>query len=401
MKIVLVSQEYPPETAHGGIASQTFLKAHGLARMGHEVIVLSHSLDERTQETLDGSVRVIRIPGFDDTMTLNNEEVRWLDYSGRVATKLNELNVRLAIDLIDFVEWGGEGFIYLLNRTEWNRVPCIVHLQGPIVMLSQMLGWPEKTSEFFRVGSFMEGTCLRLADAVYSSSRYSADWCLRSYTLEHETIPVIHAGVDTKQFFLRNLLKAENPTIVFVGRIAESKGAVVLFQAALQLAKEIQNLRLQMIGRCDDDLLDRLHKEARDASFPDLLDTPGFISKEELPDFLSPAHVFAAPSFCEGGPGFVYLEAMACGIPVIGCSGSGIDEIVSSGENGILVAPKSVDELFIACQNILLNKEEAIAMGQRAYQYALNEADSLKCVKRLEAYYQSVMNQHVLPESIG
>ena len=392
MKIVLVSQEYPPETAHGGIASQTFLKAQGLARMGHEITVLSHSLDEQTHETFDGSVRVIRIPGFDDTMTLNNEEVRWLDYSWRVATKLNELNVRFVLDLIDFTEWGAEGFIYLLNRTEWDRVPCIVHIQGPIIMLSQKLGWPEKTSEFFRVCSFMEETCLRLADAVYSSSQYSTDWCRRSYTLKHETIPVIHAGIDTKQFFLRDIPKAQNPTIIFVGRITESKGVVVLFHAALKLATEIPNLRLQMIGRCDDGLLEKMQSEAKAALFPDLLDSPGFITKERLPDFLSQAHVFAAPSFCEGGPGFVYLEAMACGLPVIGCEGSGVSEVIQHGKTGYLVAPKDIDATADALKAMLLDSKKRKLMSKAAQDYIYQEAATDVCMKKIEAFYQGIIS---------
>jgi hypothetical protein len=40
MRICLVSQEYPPETAKGGLGTQTYLKAHGLALLGHEVHVI-------------------------------------------------------------------------------------------------------------------------------------------------------------------------------------------------------------------------------------------------------------------------------------------------------------------------------------------------------------------------
>ena len=49
MHICLVSHEYPPETADGGIGTQTWNKAHGLSRLGHSVEVLSCSaspLDE-------------------------------------------------------------------------------------------------------------------------------------------------------------------------------------------------------------------------------------------------------------------------------------------------------------------------------------------------------------------
>ena len=50
MIIVLVSQEYPPETARGGIGSQTYVKAHGLAGFGHEVYVISRSTDDKRHE---------------------------------------------------------------------------------------------------------------------------------------------------------------------------------------------------------------------------------------------------------------------------------------------------------------------------------------------------------------
>src|SRR6478672_1003995 len=62
LKVVLVSQEYPPQTARGGIGSQTYLKAHGLAVRGHQVVVLSQSIGAERHEYFDGLVRVVRIP---------------------------------------------------------------------------------------------------------------------------------------------------------------------------------------------------------------------------------------------------------------------------------------------------------------------------------------------------
>ena len=50
MRICLVSQEYPPETADGGIGYQTHAKAHGLARRGHEVHVISVSPDHQQHD---------------------------------------------------------------------------------------------------------------------------------------------------------------------------------------------------------------------------------------------------------------------------------------------------------------------------------------------------------------
>src|SRR5438445_8831185 len=163
MRICLVSQEYPPETARGGIGTQTYLKAHGLAQRGHAVHVVSRGENRRAYQ--DGPVHVIRIPG---SKTANTELADWVSYSVRVADELGVLHACTPLDLVDFPEWGCESYFHLINRTEWNRVPTTIQLHGPLVMTARMLGWPAIDSDFYRAGTQLEATCLRLADALYS-----------------------------------------------------------------------------------------------------------------------------------------------------------------------------------------------------------------------------------------
>ena len=144
MKIALVSQEYPPETGHGGIATQTFLKARGLTARGHDVTVISHSVDgDRSEEDRSGA-RVIRIPGPDDRLAINSEAVRWLAYSQLVAEELARLDSRVELDLIDFPEWASEGYVHLLNRAPDTTARTVVHLHGPLVMFTKAIGWPSE-----------------------------------------------------------------------------------------------------------------------------------------------------------------------------------------------------------------------------------------------------------------
>jgi glycosyltransferase involved in cell wall biosynthesis len=390
MRIALVSQEYPPETARGGVGTQTYAKAHGLAGLGHEVWVISHSADQRRHEYGDGPVRVIRISGFDSRMPMHTLEAWWLAYSSAVAAALWELHKRSPIDLVDFPDYGAEGFTWLLNRPASERVPAVVQLHGPLAMLAQTIGWPETDSEFYRTGTFMEGACLRLADAVYSSSACSAQWCARTYGIPREGVDIIHTGVDTNHFSPRDVAKHSKPTIVFVGRIAESKGVGALVDAAVTLSSGIPGLRLRLIGRGEPDVIDSLTARAAAAGRDDLLELVGFVGREELPDHLSRAHVFAAPSTYEGGPGFVYLEAMACGLPVVACSGSGATEVVVSGQNGILVPPGNLNALVSALERLLGDEVQRTAMGARARRYSVEHADTGKCLRRLESFYLSV-----------
>src|SRR2546423_8965364 len=120
MRICLVSQEYPPETAHGGIGTQTYLKAHGLAALGHEVHVISRSDDEKTHLSDDGPVRVTRVPGLEGRLEVHAPVVDWLTYSTQVAAAVADLHARRPLDLVEFPEWGCEGYVHLLNRTQWN-----------------------------------------------------------------------------------------------------------------------------------------------------------------------------------------------------------------------------------------------------------------------------------------
>jgi glycosyltransferase involved in cell wall biosynthesis len=391
MRIALVSQEYPPETAKGGIGSQTHLKARGLSALGYEVHVISRAVNAKQSRRDDHGVQVTRVPGLDARMTVHTEAADWLGYSAEVAAALEALHARAPFDLIDFPEWGGEGYLHLLNRTEWNSIPAVIQLHGPMVMFARTIGWPEVNSEFYRVGTMMEEACVRLADAVFSSSACSADWCAKYYGVARERIPTIHTGVDTEFFAPRAVPKPDRPTIVFAGKLVRNKGVHLLLEAACQLAREFPGLHLSLLGRGDANIIGELRARASAAGLPDLLGLPGFVARNDMPEHLSRAHVFAAPSQYEGGPGFVYLEAMACGLPVIGCAGSGAAEVIREGENGLLVPPNDLDALIAALRGLLANKAESQAMGTRARGFVLAEADSRACLKKLEGFYASVI----------
>jgi 1,4-alpha-glucan branching enzyme len=392
MRIALVSQEYPPETAKGGIGSQTFLKAHGLATLGHEVHVISRSPDGKISRRDDNGVHVTRIPGLDARMQIYTEVADWLGYSAEIAAAVAALHAKSPFDVVDFPEWGAEGYVHLLNRTEWNHIPTVIHLHGPLVMFAHTMGWPEINSEFYRTGTVMEGTCVRLADAVFSSSKCSTDWCAKHYGRNRHEIPVLHTGVDTELFSPRAVPKAKRPTIIFAGKLAQNKGVHLLVKAACELAREFPGLQLRLLGRGEPKMVDELQKIAQAAGLPDLLDLPGFVNRTELPEHFSRAHVFAAPSEYEGGPGFVYLEAMACGLPVIACAGSGAAEVVRQNDNGLLVPPRDVEALTVALRSLLKDNLQREKMGGFARRFVLEEADSRACIKKLEAFYAAVVN---------
>lgn len=391
MRIALVAQEYPPETAKGGIGSQTWIKAHGLAALGHDIHVISRAAKGSRRDYADGQVRVTRVPGAVEVSWLHTEVADWISYSIAVGGVVAELNKAKPFDLVEFPEWACEGWFHLVNRTEWNRVRTAIHLHGPLVMFAHTMGWPALDSEFFRTGTAMEGACLRLADAVFSSSRCSAGWCAKHYGMDANRIPIWHSGVDVELFAPREAAKSGRPAIVFAGKLARNKGVHLLVEAVCRLASEFPGLRLRLLGRGEAKVMTELRDIADAAGCAGSLDVAGFVERRALAGQLSEADVFAAPSEYEGGPGLVYLEAMACGLPVVACAGSGAAEVIRAGDTGVLVPPRDVEALAGALRDLLKDASRREEMGRRARAFVLAEADSRQCVKQLETLYASMI----------
>src|SRR5262249_54270891 len=158
----------PPETAHGGMGTQTYLKAHGLSARGHEIHVISASPDTQRHEYQDKAVRVTRIPGSFDRMALHTQLAEWITYSAEEAATGTSFYEQPSWVVGDLPEWGCEGYVRLLNRTKWHHIPTVIHPHGPLVMFAHTVGWPPLDSDFYRIGTGWEGSCLRLADPGFS-----------------------------------------------------------------------------------------------------------------------------------------------------------------------------------------------------------------------------------------
>jgi len=351
---------------------------------------VSQSASGEHHEYQDGHVRVIRAPLSGHSAPMETEIAQWIAYSTQLAVAIRQLHEDTPLDVIDFPEWGCEGYVFLLNRTPRTRIPTAIHLHGPLVMFAHALEWPEPESDFYRVGTHMEGTCLRLAEAVFSSSQCSAAWCAKHYGIPREQIPILHTGVDTQLFRPNVAAKSRHPTIAFAGKIARNKGVQLLLDAASQLTDEFPTLRLVMLGRGEREVIEELRTCVARRGLEQMLDLRGFVRREELPQHLAQAHVFAAPSTYEGGPGLVYLEAMACGLPVIACAGSGAAEVVQQGHNGFLVTPLDVSALTSVLSRLLADTQLRETLGHQAREYAVTHGDSELCLDRLESFYQQV-----------
>jgi phosphatidylinositol alpha-1,6-mannosyltransferase len=117
----------------------------------------------------------------------------------------------------------------------------------------------------------------------------------------------------------------------------------------------------------------------------------GRVRREDLPDCYAAAHVFAMPARqerggCVEGFGLVFLEAGACGTPVIGARSGGISDAVEDGINGLLVPPDDPPSLAAALGRLLDDGR----LRKRLARQGLARAQSLTWARCAESILEQI-----------
>jgi glycosyltransferase involved in cell wall biosynthesis len=344
---------------------------------------------------MDGKVVVHRIndPGADTHFS--ETSVHWVGYSWGVAQKLYRLLDEVEFDLIEFPEYGAEGFIYQLDAYQHHHIPIVVYLYGSLTMFAERIGWPEADSELYHFGTFMEETSVRRANLLFAASRNMASFWSQRCAIPLEKICVVHSAVDAKLFSPLPGRGNGRPTVLFVGRVDESKGIFTLAEAILRLRRTYPSVLLRIVGEGREKDMELLQQTIATHHAEENFELVGRVLNHELPQHYAACDVFASPAAQEHGLATVYLEAFACEKPVVACNTAGAPEAVRDGETGFLVPPGDIDAVAAALDRLLANPEMRRALGRNGRQSVVDYfAIDQHIIRVEEAYTQLLANWH-------
>lgn len=181
-------------------------------------------------------------------------------------------------------------------------------------------------------------------------------------------IDVEHFSPDIDATLLRNSLGlADKAVIVSVGRLVHRKGQDRLIEALPIILSEIPNAHLLIVGQGP--YLETLETLAKTKGVSEHVSFIGRIQYSELPKYFRVGDLFAMPSRSRffglevEGLGIVYLEASACGIPVIAGDSGGAPDAVLENVTGLVVDGTNIESIAKAAISILSNPVMAKAMG--------------------------------------
>lgn len=189
---------------------------------------------------------------------------------------------------------------------------------------------------------------------------------------------IIYGGVDTDYFIPAAAGPAKGP-LLYVGRIFRLKGIHLLIQA---LAADD---RLDIVGQChDQDYLRELKTLAsgKNVTFYDSLPDDQVLEKYQT------ASALVLPCLADGGFTSA-MEAMACGLPVIGTQMGSLPEVIREGETGFLVPPGDITALRHAILRLRQNPSLSDSMRRNSRELVLSRFTWEKTAGRCLAAYAS------------
>ncbi len=245
----------------------------------------------------------------------------------------------------------------------------------------------------YALSSWAERTSYEAAAGIIAVSHGMREDILRSYpAVDPERVKVVHNGIDLDAWqrpegeeadaaaaaTLERLgIDPQRPTVVFVGRITRQKGLPYLLRACELLPAEVQVILCagapdtQEIKAEVEGLVAGLREKRTGVVWIEEM-----LPRPELIAVLSASDVFVCPSVYEP-LGIVNLEAMACGLPVVGSATGGIPDVIVDGVTGLLVPIDQVQdgtgtptdpERFVAdlaerLSAVVMDPDRAAAMG--------------------------------------
>lgn len=271
--------------------------------------------------------------------------------------------------LLGRVKLAASLLIHLLKYRP-QRVLCgHINLARLVQTLCQPLGIPYTVltygKEVWEPLPIKYQKALQQADQIWTISRYSRDQACAANQLNPSQFQMLPCMVDGEQFTpgskpeaLIERYNLQNARVLMtVARLWKGdpyKGVDVTIRALSQIAEVFPDVKYLVIGRGDDQ--PRLAQLAQDLGVAERVVFAGFVPTHELVDHYRVCDAYVMPS--QEGFGIVYLEAMACGKPVLAGDNDGSADPLQDGKLGWQVPHRDPDAVAQACIEMLQGQDQ-------------------------------------------
>jgi phosphatidylinositol alpha-1,6-mannosyltransferase len=236
---------------------------------------------------------------------------------------------------------------------------------------------------------FWRNAAINRAAGIFPVSQYGAT-ALQSFGLTQKNIHVVPNGVDPQRFKpdMRSNDRSRTKRILTVARLDLHKGHDRVLEALRSIKSKGLVFEYIIVGEGDEER--RLRQISKELGLANEVLFAGHIPDRELPGVYASADIFVMASreipgrldLIEGF-GIAFLEAAACGLPVIAGRSGGVADAVRNGKTGFLVDPEDPKEIADALHLLLTDSDLCRRLGGAGRQWTLCEMNWKNTAKRL------------------
>jgi glycosyltransferase involved in cell wall biosynthesis len=230
-------------------------------------------------------------------------------------------------------------------------------------------------------------------------SQAVADFSISRVGLSPPKIVVIPNGVDAARF--SNARAADlslfgishgSQVLLTIGRLDSQKGLRDLIEAAALVIPKHPQVHFLLVGEGPE--RPAIERSIREKGLAERIHLTGW--RPDVPELLAAGCALVLSSHWEGMPN-VILEAMAAGLPAVATRVEGTSELITEGQTGLLVPPKSPTEIAVALEKLLTDSAVAKRWGQAGQEKVRTEFSWEKMVGRYDQLYRSLLDDLKAP----
>jgi phosphatidylinositol alpha-1,6-mannosyltransferase len=361
--ILLVSVDFPPHT--DGVSTISKELSHRIAKRGEKVFVIGPK--DRGDRELDAlqPYRVFRLPGYDWGY------LRFIPILISMPWVVLRHRIRK---------------VFAMNIAYGGILSWLLSFVLPLEYVIFAYGYEFEKVKQNAFARWLYQRIYRRAKSTICCSR-EVRQRLILFGAPAEKIEVLYPAVDLNRYrpcevprtYLEEKRLLDRKIILTVGRLIERKGHDQVLKALPKIVQFFPSVLYCIVGIGPYEA--KLRTQVQSLNLENHVRFMGKVSEDDLHLLYNASEVFVMPSreISEGGHvegfGIVYLEASACGKPVIGGNSGGVSEAIQDGETGFLVNPSSPDEIAAKVIDLLSHPEKAQRLGRQGLEWVRQDFD--------------------------
>ena len=359
LAIALVSptEESVPPQKYGGTELVIYNLAEELVKKGHKVYLLASGNSKTSAELLPIFEKGIR--EYKEANNMRKREIMKLMAIGKMLKILQTIKVDVVHN-----HWGWR----LLPFFDLITYPVVTTLHGPTDYEDQKIAYDP----------FKEANYVSISDNQRKGNPHL------------NYIKTVYNGIDMNQFEFSD---KKGNYFAFLGRISSEKGP----KEAILTAKKA-GVHLKIAAKIDAVDTEFFEKEIKGLIDGKQIEFIGEIGPEEKSEFLKNAVGLIAPIQWEEPFGLYFIEAMACGTPVISFKRGSVPELVKDKETGFICEVNNMEQMSESVKNLWQMPEKEYAkIRYDSRRHVEKNFSREKMTNEYEKVYQEIVNKKALP----